>query len=267
MSSPSVEPCPEPVPYSTTKDAYMADIDFPTSDPVVFSAKPSFIEVDSIVANQVGAVTNPVSGNTKEYNMEPVMPVVSDSNANPVLSSSTGSDINAPYTLSSSNTSDFLSINNVESFNNNKVAKPVHKSPEAKKEIANQIVESFANPVSNPVSTPVTPNAMKLSTNNNLASYITNNQPKINRTNNLKEHFGSSKNMNSNTMLIILLVFGAGVVYYMLHKDTVNNQLSQIDFSKIPILAELNDPNVSKNNKLMIIVGIVVVVFILLQVL
>ena len=73
--------------------------------------------------------------------------------------------------------------------------------------------------------------------------------------------------MSSTTIIILLLVIGAGVVYYMQHKDTMNFDLAKFDFSKIPILSELNDPNVSKNNKLMIVVGIIFVIFILLQVL
>jgi hypothetical protein len=274
MSSPSVEPCPEPVPYTTTRDAYMADIDFPTNDPVVFSSKPSFVDVDSIVANQVGPITNPVTGNTPEYNMEPVMPRISDSNASPVISSSMGADINAPSTLVSSNVSDFLSVNNIESFKQALQTPPVVKKLPALPVMNTEnkpTVESFANTKPNTTqNTTQNTNTMKLLTNNNnLASFIANNKPKVNNNQNIrvKEHFGKPTNMSSTTILIILLILGAGVVYYMQHKDTMNLYLSQFDFSKIPILSELNDPNVSKNNKLMIVVGIVFVVFILLQVL
>ena len=267
MSSPSVEPCPEPVPYTTTRDAYMADIDFPTNDPVVFSSKPSFVDVDSIVANQVGPITNPVTGNIPVYNMEPVMPNISDSNASPVISSSMGADINSPSTLVSLNTSDFLSVNNIESFKQTQqVIKPLPTPPVMNKVNNKPSVESFENSAPNT-------NTMKLSTNHNLASFIANNQPKVNnKINNnknirVKEHFGKPTNMSSTTIIILLLVIGAGVVYYMQHKDTMNFDLAKFDFSKIPILSELNDPNVSKNNKLMIFVGIIFVIFILLQVL
>ena len=162
MSSPSVEPCPEPVPYTSTKDAYMADIDFPTNNPVVFNSKPSFFDVDSIIANQVGPITNPVTDNTPKYNMEPVMPSISDSNASPVISSSMGADINAPSTLVSSNTSDFFSVNKIDSLKQPlQMEKPMEKPMEIPSIVNNEnkpAVESFTNS---------RPNLMELTTKNN----------------------------------------------------------------------------------------------------
>jgi len=248
MSSPSAEPCPEPVPYSTHNVTYMADVDFPTNDPVVFNAQPTFVDVDSILSNQLGPVTNPVSANSSEYNFMPVMPNVSDSNASPVVSSAVGADINAPSTLESSNATDFLSVNNVESFNNK-------KNKKVEKEI-----ESFANTNTNE-------NKMKLSTNNNLASYITNNKPiaKSVAKNNTIEHFGMSASNNKKFIILLLIAIGAGIGYYKYTHHTLPEL--NVDLSKVPIVSELMDPYVSNNNKLMIVIGIVVVLYVLVKVL
>jgi hypothetical protein len=250
MSSPSAEPCPEPVPYSTHNVTYMADVDFPTSEPAVFNAQPAFVAVDSILSNQLGPVTNPVSANSAEYNFMPVMPNVSDSNASPVVSSAVGADINAPSTLASSNTSDFLSVNNVESLTQPKMEKPENKKVE-------KAVESFDN---------TNLNKMKLSTNNNLASYITNNKPVV--KNNVTEHFNMPSSHNVKIIVLVLLLVGAGAVYYM-HSNNIlpDMQLVTEYLQKVPIVSELMDPNVSDNNKLMIVIGIVVVIYVLVKVL
>ena len=103
MSSPSsVQPCPEPSPYST--DSYSAaEINYSPSDQPALNSvvqNAQFTYVDSLLANQLGPVTNPVTnGQPINYNSSPILPVVNESNASPVLSSNAGSDINNSYTL------------------------------------------------------------------------------------------------------------------------------------------------------------------------
>ena len=62
-NTPNVElqQCPEPTPYSYTSD--MAPVDFESPSPAVFSAQPTFSPVDSILSNQLGPITNPVTNN------------------------------------------------------------------------------------------------------------------------------------------------------------------------------------------------------------
>ena len=95
----SAESCPEPMPYSSN-NSYMADIDFTEPPMAVFTAQPRFAEVDSILAQQLGPTTNPVTTNEQpELSGSPVLPVVNQSNAMPVSSNVAGADINAPTTL------------------------------------------------------------------------------------------------------------------------------------------------------------------------
>ena len=75
MASPKVESCPEPIAYSS--DNSYANIDFTEPPMAVFTAQPKFVEVDSILANQLGPVTNPVTTNAQpELPGSPVLPFI-----------------------------------------------------------------------------------------------------------------------------------------------------------------------------------------------
>ena len=74
-------PCPEPMPYSSNSNEF-AEIDFTPKAMSVFTNQPQFVEVDKVLSNQVGPITNPVQ--TQGY---PVLPPISDSTASPLLSS------------------------------------------------------------------------------------------------------------------------------------------------------------------------------------
>jgi len=113
-------------------------------------------------------------------------------------------------------------------------------------------------------------------TNNNIANFLNqninlrNNANKNNavRNNGIKniEAFSpsnispskSKQMMNIKTMdMIVISVVALAAVYYYIstyHPTYISN----IDFSKIPILSQLNDANVTKENKIIIIVAIVI---------
>jgi len=96
MSSPSsVEPCPEPLPYSKNLD-FAADVESSLSPSVLDSvvAKNQFVPVDSILGNQLGPITNPVANTAF-----PAVSELVESKAVPILSSQMGSDVNNSYTL------------------------------------------------------------------------------------------------------------------------------------------------------------------------
>jgi hypothetical protein len=269
MSAPPSVPCPEPMPFSDHISGY-ADIDFAVASPTVYTAQPKFQSVDSVLSNQLGPVTNPV----QSVSASPPAPTVGDSNVKPMLSSYGGSDINAPMTLANNNMN-FLSVNDIlnnpsvtpvpaqpkapvvqptnvqpvetaqftnipvnnrlPQLNNNKL--PIIRKQESFKNLSN--TEHFNNPVKN------TPRK-------NLAKFIAN-KPSV-------EHFGKPKriehfrNMSIMDNIVLAVVIGA-FIYYMV---TLKNGDSHLDLSKVPIISQLADKNVSMENKIIIVVTIVI---------
>jgi len=293
MSTPSSLPCPEPIPSSGDISRY-AEIDFATTPPPVFSAQPNMVPVDTILSNQLGPVTNPVTPSSSMDNGilgAPILPVVEESNAKPLLSSYSGSDINASTTLANNNLG-FVSVNDisnmsVESSNapnvpgiqkftnqvapetpqNNIPAPPQNNIPTPPQ---NNIPMPFEN--NNPLphhdsSMPHNHNSMPHNNNSmpprNLSTFIANNDkprastehfnPKPNNKNiapvkNI-EHFMSQMTMMDNIVLAIVV---GSIIYYVVSAK------HNMDLSKVPILAQLSDPAVTVQNKIIIVIAVVV---------
>jgi hypothetical protein len=250
----SAESCPEPMPYSSN-NSYMADIDFTEPPMAVFTAQPKFAEVDSILAQQLGPTTNPVTTNEQpELSGSPVLPVVNQSNAMPVSSNVSGADINAPTTLIQEFEST-LAVNDVNSDVSTSAGLPVPQmepipqpTPQSKPA---PLGESFKN-------------INKLKPNTNLANYIS------------KEHFGDrsktkirtiehfdSKNVLDNVVLFIIIIAG---VFYLYTLSPLYHPLDvSMAVSQIPFIGSLTDSGVSDNNKLMIVAGILIAVVVIFR--
>lgn len=252
MASPSVESCPEPVAYSS--DNSYANIDFTEPPMPVFTAQPKFEDIDKILSNQLGPVTNPVTTNAqKELSGFPVLPqnaligpsgvlpvlptssligpsavlpFVSQSNAAPVVDSTVGADITGSSTL----------VNNIPSLADNSITAPV--------------VSSVL-----PVATPSTESKPKAeSFANNLVNFI---KSKGNIKN--KEHFGNPKTVFDNIILFFIIVVGM----FYLYSISPYYQPMNIDLSNVPLIGSLTDNKVSDNNKLMIVAGILISVIVI----
>jgi hypothetical protein len=305
MSSPSsVQPCPEPSPYSNESYA-AAEINYaPSNQPAVNSVvqNTQFTYVDSLLSNQLGPITNPVTnGSVLNYNASPVLPVVDDSNASPVLSSSLGADINNSYTL-------LQNENNIPVQPTPVRPTPVQPTPVQPTPV--QPTPVFPVPVApepvfplpivpdQVVPAPVIPgpstpelvvpvadtqiqsnvvppvgqpsesfnNIQRKNPVQNLSKFIQNKQPIARR-----EHFGSPKEhfaitTGSSVMdtLVLCLIVGMAVYYVISPKNmTMDNINQSVEnvVSQIPVLSQLVDDNVSDTNKLLI-VGAIVVAFI-----
>jgi len=245
-------PCPEPMPFSNESYGY-ADIDFTTTRPAVFDNKPQGVYIDKILSNQLGDITPP----NQEVVGSPILPSVTDSNAKPLLSSYAGADISLPTTLSSTDVNS-VSVNDIVSSNQNQASQPVKSEPVSIKAVP-------MAPMNLPVPVP-SKTGEHFSNNNeseNLAKFIEKNNP-IGKVENFGpvmgpkndkkvEHFGNVQTMDN----IVIGVVAVAVLYY--YVSTYHPQyLSNMDVSKIPIVSQLNDPNVSNENKIIIVVAVVV---------
>jgi len=117
--SSNVQPCPEPTPYSANYST-VADVDFVSTPSAIFTTQPTFSSVDSILANQLGPITNPVTSNTNNVvpvSIPSVLPTQNVNNVVPIVSASMGADINLSSTLNQPNNSNFMPVDNVISNN------------------------------------------------------------------------------------------------------------------------------------------------------
>lgn len=275
----------------------MADIDFTEPPMAVFTAQPKFAEVDSILAQQLGPTTNPVTTNEQpELRGSPVLPVVNQSNAMPVSSNVVGADINAPTTLVQEFKST-LAVNDINSDISTSAGLPIPQMEPIPKPTPQSkpapLGESFKNI-----------NKLKPKFNSNLAKYISSkehfgNKPKFNSNlakfisskehsiknklksnSNLtkfissKEHFGNkntkkvrviehfnSSSVLDNLVLFIVILIG---VFYLYTLSPLYHPLDvSMAVSQIPFIGSLTDSGVSDNNKLMIVAGILVAVFVM----
>lgn len=258
MSTPSSLPCPEPMPFSDDISGY-AEVDFATVAQPIYTAQPNVVPVDTILSNQLGPVTNPVSPSVSMDNGivgSPILPVVEESNAKPLLSSYSGSDINASTTLADNNLS-FVSVNDII----NNVEQPTGMQVPTG-------IQKFTNVNNEPKVhqniPPPPPNNMPLHTkNNNLSNFIAKNdkprattehfnpKPAIKNIAPVKnvEHFSGHMSIMDN--IVLTIVIGA-IIYYVVSSK------QDVDLSKIPILAQLSDPNATTQNKIIIVVAVVV---------
>lgn len=264
MSAPPSVPCAEPMPYSDDVSGY-ADIDFNVAPQAVFNMQPAGVPVDSILSKQLGPNTNPVTPAVAPYvNGFPILPEVGDNNAKPLLSSYNGTDISASMTLSN-NLPNTMSVNDI--VGNPSVTQPftnvtVPEEVQHYKNVNNQRVphkptNSFAELTNIPASImgrEQFDNIKKGNVNKNtLAKFIDNN------TNSNVEHFGKPKQiehffqMTLMDNIVLAIVLGA-FIYYIVTLKSGNN----LDTSKIPIVSQLSDKNVSTENKVIIVVAVVV---------
>jgi hypothetical protein len=261
MSNP---PCPEPLPFSDVISDY-AEIDFTVKSQPVVSLQPVMVPVDTILSNQLGPNSNPIqspSSTPMTYvSGFPELAPVGESNAAPLLSSYMGADINAPMTLSNPNLS-FSSVNDIvnqentikQSFNNveNKPNKP--NKPQ-------QHIENFNSNISHKKNIIRSPNQNRShkksiirspNQNNNLANYI-NNKASVEHFSPKKiEHFGHA-NLSVMDNIVILIVLAA-FIYYIVSLKTDY----KVDVSKIPIANQLADNSVSVENKIIIVLAVVI---------
>ena len=261
MSTPSSLPCPEPMPFSDDISGY-ADVDFATTAHPVFSAQPNMVPIDTILSKQLGPVTNPVSPSVSMDNGivgSPILSVVEESNAKPLLSSYSGADINASTTLANNNLS-YVSVNDII----NNVEHPV---PMNIPSVTG--VQKFTNVDNKPKfeNIPIPPQnnmpAHPINNNNNLSNFIARNDKPRASTEHFNpkpvnkniapvknvEHFMSHMNMMDNVVLAV--VVGA-IIYYVVSAK------HDVDLSKFPILAQLSDPAVTTQNKIVIVISVVV---------
>lgn len=241
MSAPPSVSCPEPIPYSDDISGY-AEIDFKVAPPAVQTMQPSFVSIDSILSNQLGPVTNPVQ--SQSVSGFPSLPEVgSTNNVTPLLSSYSGSEINASMTLSSSVPSN-VSVNDIVSESSKPVVQPTVQPV-----VQPTVPQNFRN-----VPKPVIRNKESFNNipKNNLAKYI-NNKPR--QVEHFKprqvEHFHQMTIMDN---IILAIVIGAFIYFVYSHKSGDNN----IDVSKVPIVSQLADKNVSSENKIIIVLTIVI---------
>jgi hypothetical protein len=255
-------PCPEPIPYSNESYGY-ADIDFTPAPHPVFDNKAHLVHVDKILSNQLGEATHPIQDSKPLPQVvgSPILPVVGDNNAVPLLSSYAGSEISLPTTLGASDVSS-VSVNDIVQPTQPVqpiTIKPVPMAPMVPM-VPMTITPSKSNEKFTNMNKPFGPE-----NKNNLADFIYKNDPvgkvehfgpqinKNSKNTNNTEHFGNVKTMDN-------IVFGAVVLalgYY--YVSTYHpSYLANINFSKIPILSQLNDPNITNENKIIIVVAIVV---------
>jgi len=312
----SVQPCPEPIAYSSDMSnmadfdstspfalalspSYSGDtvapIDFVVSKPEVFNNLPDFAPVDSILANSVGPVTNPVTNQSVAGNPErqAVLATMDQSNAEPVMSSSMGADINSSYTLTQNmKNNDFATLDQV-------LAKAVVPSQPAQPQIPKPQIPQPLKPLPPQQSQPLLPqplapqlltpsqpvepskpvvtaasltpsesfkninNAKPTENKPNLAKYINKqNKQKVEHFNNKRtvEHYFTNSSMVDNVILIVVLC-AAGYILFQ-----TDEKVTEM-VSKIPVISHLVDPKTSDNNKLMIVGAIVIGVILIMRVL
>ena len=250
MSAPSSVPCAEPMPYSDDINEY-AEIDFNVAPSAMQILQASLVPVDSILSKQLGPVSNPVQSvsTTASVVGSPILPAVGDNNAKPLLSSYVGADVSAPMTLSTASPQN-VSINNVTNSPTASAPQLLSGSPEVKpfnerQQFTN--VNDFQEPQKRlPVNQPV-------NKNKNLANYINDKQKTEHFSNPKVEHYDFKKItiMDNIVIGIVLIAF----VYYVVSLKHGDNH---VDLSKIPILAQLSDQDVSVENKIIIVVAVVI---------
>jgi len=285
MSSPSsVQQCPEPFAYSN--DSYSAaevediapsaSVETSVMNTRVVSSR--FAEIDSILSNQLGAVTVP--GNNVPPVSEPssnsgfpVLPIVNESNAIPVLSSNMGSDINNSFTLLQNPGT--LPTNQLGSDVDPIASVPVTASTALPNLVSFTPTATITNsPVTVAPSGPVTPiqsnevpaeplapSAPSESFNqSNLAKFIQKNKPanKEHFNGSSKEHFGLTTGSSMMDTLLLCVIIG-GVIYYIITPSHGAGLVHGVEdtISKVPVLSQLVDPNVSDTNKLLIVAAVV----------
>lgn len=263
MPESNVAQCPEPIPYSDESYGY-AEIDFTPVPHAVFDNQVKLVPVDKILSNQLGEITQPVQGgsNVADVVGSPILPTVNDSNAKPLLSSYAGAEISLPTTLGGSDIN-MVSVNDItQPTQSNQSNQPNLPVP------ANQASQPLSiKPVPMAPMYPPVPSRSRENfenqpipfgpePDNNLANFINKTDPvgKVEHFGSkIKEHFTDVKTMDT-------IVFGAVIIalgYY--YVSTYHPQyISNIDVSKIPILSQLNDPNVTSENKIIIVIAIVI---------
>jgi len=259
MSAPSSVPCAEPMPYSDDISGY-ANIDFNVAPSAMQTLQPSIVPVDSILSKQLGPVTNPVQNvsGVSQVPGSPILPPVGESNAKPLLSSYAGADISSPMTLSTSMPSN-VSVNDITSTQTiAEVQKPVTvvqntNAPSS----ALMGPQAFTN-VANVTNAPRRPsiinkeNFNNVQKNKNLANFVDNrNKVEHFQPPRRVEHFSQMTMMDN---IVVAIVIGAFVYYVVTLKYGDN----QVDTSKIPIVSQLTDNQVSMENKIIIVVAVVI---------
>jgi len=271
MPESNVPQCPEPIPYSDESYGY-AEIDFKPTPHAVFDNQVKLVPVDKVLANQLGEITQPVQDVLAYPNLAPV----GDNNAKPLLTSYAGADISLPTTLGGSDI-DTVSINDItqpsqptqpnESNQHNQPNPPSSN-------ISNQLLGVKPIPMA-PMNPPVNsknkerfennPMQFNHESNDNLANYINKNNP-VGRVEhfgpnkkeffgnkNYKEFFGDINTMDNIVFFAVIIALG---YYYVstYHPEYLTN----INISTIPIISQLTNPNVTTENKIIIVVAIVI---------
>jgi hypothetical protein len=279
MPESNVPQCPEPIPYSNESYGY-AEIDFKPTPHAVFDNQVKLVHVDKILANQLGEITQPV----QDVLAYPNLASVGDNNAKPLLTSYAGADISLPTTLASSDVNT-VSINDISQPNqptqptqpthHNQPTQPTHHNQPnpPSPNLSNQLLGIKPIPMA-PMILPV-PSKNKerfennpIQSNDNLANFIPKNNP-IGRV----EHFGPNKNEffankhikeffgDINTMdniVFIIAVIALGYYYVSTYHPEYLNNFNNINISTIPIISQLTNPNVTTENKIIIVVAIVI---------
>jgi hypothetical protein len=292
MSSPSsVQSCPEPFAYSN--DSYSAaeveqdsssSLETSLIDSKVISSR--FAEIDSILSNQLGGVTVPGAELPPSFSQPsslsefPILPIVNESSATPVLSSNMGADINSSYTL----------LQNPSTLPTNQLSSDIAPTASipltASTELPN-LVSSLISPTSTITTSPITvsnegspsapvdfiqsnevvPLAQTESYNNinksNIAKFIQKNQPNKKEhfngsSNRKKEHFGISSGSSIIDTLLLCVIIG-GTIYYIVSPSNSAGLVNSVEdtISKVPVISQLIDPKVSDTNKLLIVAAVV----------
>jgi hypothetical protein len=254
-----------------------------------------FAEIDAILSNQLGAVTVP--GNNVPLSVAqpssqssfPVLPSVNESSATPVLSSNMGADINNSFTLlqnpgalptnqlgtdiaptasvpltASTALPNLVSFTPTSTLTNNPVT--VAPSGPIAPIQSNEVVPLAPSAPSEP-SAPSAPSAPSESFNNvnptNIAKFIQKNQPGNKEHFNgsskgKKEHFGITTGSSMTDTLILCVIIG-GIIYYIITPSHSAGLVHGVEdtISKVPVLSQLVDPNVSDTNKLLIVAAVV----------
>jgi hypothetical protein len=253
------------MPYSNESYGY-SEIDFTVKLPAVFDNKVNLVPVDKVLSNQLGGVTLPPTDYTTLPQVVgyPLLPQVSEGDAKPLLTSYAGSEISLPTTLSSTDLNS-VSVNDIVTpqVKPTQSAQPAQPKPEpitvkpvpmapmnAPIAVPSRARETFENPPQN-----------------NLANFIRGNNPvgrvekfgpqhakKVEHFGSKKvEHFGGLKTMDN--IVFILVVCALGYYYASTYHP---EYIRDMDMSKIPILSQLQDSNVTTENKVIIVIAIVI---------
>lgn len=281
MSSPSsVQQCPEPFAYSN--DSYSAaeveavppsaSLETSLMNTKVVASR--FAEVDAILSNQLGAVTVPGANVPSSQSGFPVLPSVNESSATPVLSSNMGADINNSFTLLQNPSilptnqlgSDIVSTASVPMTSNPGLPNLVSFTPTSTI-TTNPVTIAPSGPIAPIQSNEVAPLTPSESFNNvnptNIAKFIQKNQPgNKEHFNGLskgkKEHFNITTGSSMTDTLLLCVLIG-GIIYYIITPSHSAGIVHNVEdtISKVPVLSQLVDPNVSDTNKLLIVAAVV----------